>query len=228
MNRHTSPQLDDIAQAFKKDARLKSAVQDMKWRFLNNAEALIHGDLHTGSVMVTEEDTRVIDPEFAFYGPIGFDVGAIIANLFMAYFSQSGHEKSQGERAQYSDWLLDQIQVLWAVFEHEIFSLVMKRNEKNPGGDVYSPRLFKDAPSLAEITAKDRIQKIWADSLGFAGCKIIRRILGLAHVEDFESIENPDTRSSCEKRALAFARRLLLDREQFSSMNDVVEAAHEN
>jgi hypothetical protein len=28
-------------------------------------------------VMEAEADTRVIDPEFAFFGPIGFDVGAL-------------------------------------------------------------------------------------------------------------------------------------------------------
>jgi 5-methylthioribose kinase len=44
---------------------------------VSSAEALIHGDLHTGSVMVTREETRVIDPEFAFYGPMDFDVGAV-------------------------------------------------------------------------------------------------------------------------------------------------------
>ena len=50
-------------------------------------EALIHGDLHTGSIMVTENETRVIDPEFAFYGPMGFDLGAVIANLLMSYLA---------------------------------------------------------------------------------------------------------------------------------------------
>jgi 5-methylthioribose kinase len=30
----------------------------------------------------------VIDPEFAFYGPMGFDLGAILANFFLAYLSQ--------------------------------------------------------------------------------------------------------------------------------------------
>ena len=42
--------------------------------------------------MATPGDTRFIDPEFAFYGPMGFDVGALVANLFLAYFAQPGHE----------------------------------------------------------------------------------------------------------------------------------------
>ena len=42
------------------------AVSRLKLKFLSAPEALIHGDLHTGSIMVTESATMVIDPEFAF------------------------------------------------------------------------------------------------------------------------------------------------------------------
>ena len=66
-NRHTTPQLDDVALALARDTELKVAVQAMKSRFMNQPECLVHGDLHTGSVMVTDFDTRVIDAEFAFY-----------------------------------------------------------------------------------------------------------------------------------------------------------------
>ncbi|MCB1805127.1 MAG: S-methyl-5-thioribose kinase, partial [Candidatus Competibacteraceae bacterium] len=80
-NRWTSPQLDADAQAIRTDSALKVGVSELKLKFLTSAQALIHGDLHTGSIMLTQTDTRVIDPEFAFYGPIGFDLGACIANL---------------------------------------------------------------------------------------------------------------------------------------------------
>jgi len=40
--------------------------------------------------MVTPQSTQVIDPEFAFYGPMGFDVGAFLGNLILAFFAQDG------------------------------------------------------------------------------------------------------------------------------------------
>ncbi len=40
---------------------------------------------------MAHSSTFVIDPEFAFYGPIGFDVGAFLANLILSYCSQPGH-----------------------------------------------------------------------------------------------------------------------------------------
>lgn len=48
--------------------------------------------------MVTPESTQVIDPEFAFYGPIGFDIGAFLGNLILAFFSQDGHADQANDR----------------------------------------------------------------------------------------------------------------------------------
>lgn len=218
MNRNT-PQINDVAQDFRKDADLKAAAQEMKWRFQNAPEALIHGDLHTGSVMVTENDTRAIDPEFAFYGPMGFDIGAVLANLFMAYFSQVGHEKSPGERTEYAQWILQQANVVWNTFEARF-----KHLAEGQKGDVLQPRLTQDALALRNEFIEQRIAKIWDDTLGFAGCKMIRRILGLAHVEDFESIEDTGIRAACERRALNFGRQLLVNRAQFKTIEDVTNA----
>lgn len=88
-NRWTTPQLDTLVSTFKtNDDELVLAIADLRHRFITAKEALIHGDLHTGSIMVSSESTKVIDPEFAFYGPIGFDLGAFIANLLLSFFSQ--------------------------------------------------------------------------------------------------------------------------------------------
>ena len=90
-NHWTSPQLDYAAAALRADSELKSAICSLKKRFACDGAALLHGDLHTGSIMCTESTTFVIDHEFAFYGPLGFDVGAFLANLFLAYFAQDGY-----------------------------------------------------------------------------------------------------------------------------------------
>jgi 5-methylthioribose kinase len=78
-NRWTTPWLDATAARFREDLEAHVAISRLKLKFMGAPEALIHGDLHTGSIMVTARETRVIDPEFAFYGPMGFDVGAVMA-----------------------------------------------------------------------------------------------------------------------------------------------------
>ena len=66
---------------------------------------------------------------------------------------------------------------------------------------------------------------LFEDALAFAGAKMIRRILGLAHVEDLESIADPERRAKCEINALALGRELLLGGRGFSDIGDVAAAA---
>jgi 5-methylthioribose kinase len=218
LNRWTSPELDGLAAAFRADTPLKVAVQELKWAFLTRGEALLHGDLHTGSVMVTESDTRVIDPEFAFFGPIGFDVGALLANLMLSYLAQTGHPGELDAIAAYRRWLLDTIEAVWIGFETKFLALW----HTSATGDAFVAELFAD-PAGAEALETYRraaMARIFADSVGFAGAKMVRRILGLAHVEDFESIEDPRIRSRCEMKALHLARNLMLER---AAIGDVTQ-----
>ena len=59
MNRWTSPQLDNIAAEIRGDTELKYAVSLLKAKFIQSAEALIHADLHTGSIMVREQENTM-------------------------------------------------------------------------------------------------------------------------------------------------------------------------
>ncbi|XVF02423.1 hypothetical protein REPUB_Repub04eG0174400 [Reevesia pubescens] len=45
--------------------------------------------------------------------------------------------------------------------------------------------------------------------------KMIRRIVGVAHVEDFESIKEASIRANCERWALESAKTLLKKRREF-------------
>jgi hypothetical protein len=53
MNRWTSPQLDEAAAGLRADTEAKAAISVLKRKFCSSADALIHGDLHTGSIMVS-------------------------------------------------------------------------------------------------------------------------------------------------------------------------------
>ena len=223
LNRWTSPYLDAQKRAFERDSALKIAAQGRKYQFMTNAQALIHGDLHTGSIMVTQEDTRVIDPEFAFIGPIGFDVGAVIGNLLLAYFAQEGHEATPGARDAYRDWILLQAEQVWSRFRDRFLELWRAAGS----GDAYPANLFASEEDRATMD-KERarfMRLVFEDALAYAGAKMIRRILGLAHVEDLEAIAEPERRARCEAKALRLARDLLVDAKGFSGLADVVSAA---
>ena len=225
-NRWTSPQLDPYAARLREDGDLKAAVSRLKLRFMGEAQALIHGDLHTGSVMVTQGDTRVIDPEFAFMGPMGFDLGALAANLLINYFSQDGHEKTPGERDAYRAWVLETLEGVWTGFRAKF--LALWRSEA-AAGDGYPAALFQDPLGALRLEQERQayMERLYRDTLGFGAAKMIRRIVGLAHNIDLEWIEDPARRARCEARALTLARELMVNPESFPAIGDVSQAATE-
>ena len=54
---------------------------------------------------------------------------------------------------------------------------------------------------------------------------MIRRIFGLAHVEDLESISDPDRRAACERPAVAFARQLIAGAAGFADPGALTDLA---
>ena len=223
LNRWTSPQLDPYAARWREDGDLKVAVSRLKLKFLSSAEAMLHGDLHTGSVMLTPEDTRVIDPEFAFMGPMGFDVGAVIANFLLNYFSHDGHEQAPGERDLYRERVLTMTEEIWTLFRTKFLDLW----RQNPTGDAYPVSLFQggDGEARLEQERQAYMDRLWTDTVGFAAAKMIRRILGLAHNIDLEWIADKDRRATCEARALTLARDMMVNTGKYTSIEVVAAAA---
>jgi 5-methylthioribose kinase len=221
-NRHTSPQLDEVVADLRRDGPLKAAVARFGQKFLTETQSLIHGDLHSGSVMVSENDTRVIDPEFAFYGPIGFDLGAFFGNLLLSWYSQPGHATSNDDRRAYQEWILDQAKTFWETFRRR-FLLLWAGHAR---GDAWPAAMFRAPGDLAALDSARSafLNSLFADMLGFAACKMIRRILGFAHVIDFERIQEAALRGGCEADALALAHLLLTHPGQFRSVDDVIDA----
>ncbi|WP_250475460.1 S-methyl-5-thioribose kinase [Caballeronia sp. GAFFF1] len=206
------------------DDALRLAAADMKWAFMNHAETLLHGDLHTGSIMVNERETYVIDPEFAFYGPMGFDIGALIANLLLAYFSRDYHGRLDGgEPGAYQEWLLDQTARIWNGFSAKF--LALWRDHESRSG---RPFIGGSADSrAAEAYRAHFMRRLLADTLGFAGCKMIRRIVGMAKVAEITRIPDAEVRAQIEVRCLRCAEALLVQRAALTGIEDVTLLARD-
>ena len=85
-----TPGLASDVQHLKMDADFLRWTTHLKQVFLTAQQGVTHGDLHTGSVLVQDNTAKVIDAEFAFYGPVGFDLGLYWANYLLSYFSHQG------------------------------------------------------------------------------------------------------------------------------------------
>lgn len=225
LNRWTSPQLDDLVAEIRADSMHKAGIHAMKTIFMTKAQSLLHGDLHSGSVMVTEDDTRVIDPEFAFYGPMGFDIGALLANYLIAYLAQPDQAAQDNDRTDYAEWILSTAFETWTEFEEEFKYLWQTERT----GTLFPLEVFGNADEVATNRARsDFLADIFRDTVGFAAAKMMRRVIGAAHVEDLESITDSDRRASREKQVIALSRELLRRRADIATMEDVIAAARKH
>ncbi|XP_021892330.1 methylthioribose kinase isoform X2 [Carica papaya] len=197
-NRWTSPYLDLDAEAVREDNILKLEVAELKSKFCERAQALIHGDLHTSSIMVTQDSTQVIDPEFAFVGPMGFDVGAYLGNLILAYSAQDGHADQRNDRKSYKQWILRTIEQSWNLFHKKFIALWDEH--KDGAGEAYLPAIYNNA-EVWKLMQEKFMEDLFHDTLGFGAAKMIRRIVGVVLVGDFESIKDASKRADCEREA---------------------------
>ena len=137
---------------------------------------------------------RVFDPEFSFVGPIGFDLGLYWANALVsaARADALGVEGDHG----------DQLRLSWDAFRTEFRRLWPTRVDT----------FFDDA-------FLDRfLDRVWTESLGFAGAEIVRRIIGFAHLTDLTTLPDPVPAS---RRALLLGRELIVRRAELTSPEDV-------
>ncbi|MFF2091963.1 S-methyl-5-thioribose kinase [Paenibacillus sp. NPDC058174] len=207
-NNNYEAAIEDAAAALRQDGELHLEVALLRAKFLTSAQALLHGDLHTGSVFVTKDSTKVIDPEFAYYGPIGFDVGAVIANLMLNYAGQGHWIQEPSELAKFRGYLIESVRDIWTKFELKFRALWDEH-----GVD----RLFNSAAGYKDLYMKSLLQ----DAIGFAGCKVVRRIVGLSHVADIDRIPDAVDRERAQRLALEIGTSLI----KFNRKADSIEEA---
>ena len=184
---------------------IRRAAAAAKHAFMTRGEALIHGDLHTGSVMVREDgSTRAFDGEFCFYGPVGFDLGLLWANFVVTL----ARDAALG-RDEHGRWVAGLFAEAWDGFETELRGLWPSRVDE---------RGFPDA------FLEDWIEQIRHNAAAFAAAEAARRVVGLAHVIDLETLDD-DAKAAASRGVIRTVERLLLER--FESAEAVAAMAVE-
>ncbi|HQC81715.1 MAG TPA: phosphotransferase, partial [Bacillota bacterium] len=186
------------------DEALRLETAKLKFEFMTNAQSLVHGDLHTGSIFIKEDSMKVIDPEFAFYGPMGFDIGNIVANLMFAWANADAYTVSKQK-----EWLEETIVAVVDLFK-EKYNVLFDEN-------------------VTEVTARYKgfkeyyLDRILSDTAGVAGLEGSRRIIGIAQVKDITTIEDEAKRIRAERICLTAAKKFIMKRDEFKTGKDFLD-----
>ena len=217
--------IDDEVQAVRRNSELKLAIAEMKADYMTRAQALIHSDLHTGSIMLNDHDTRVIDPEFAFFGPMGFDVGAVLENLVLNHLSHYAHTPDAEERAEFQEYLLELVCNVWTKFADKFEALWLENNRGELMPAKYWDYVGGDS-AFSEFRRR-YMHQLLQDTAGHGGCKMLRRMMGIVSVWDFTSIQDLENRAIAERLAIRIGTRWVLERHDIDSVEDLVAIVRE-
>ncbi|UJF34680.1 S-methyl-5-thioribose kinase [Paenibacillus hexagrammi] len=201
----------DAAEQIWTDNELQLEVSLLREKFLTKSQALLHGDLHTGSIFIKPDSTKVIDPEFAYYGPMGFDIGAVLANLLLNFAAQEGWSKDASSRADYRQYLLQTVRDVWTGFERSFRQLWTES-----GVDV----MFS-----SEAYQNHFMSELLKDVFGYTGAKMVRRVYGLAHVADIDKIEDTAARERAQRIALAIGTTLIRQHRKAATIEEMIDIA---
>ena len=188
-----APNADFVKEHLYNNDPLKLEVAKLKMDFMTNAQSLIHGDLHTGSIFINEESTIVFDPEFCFYGPMGYDIGNVIANIIFAWCNGD----VDGNK-EFCDWtesvIMDVINMTKAKLDQYFEEHVTDTMCKTPGYKEYY------------------LGTILADTAGVTGLELIRRTVGMANVKDLTTVKDEEKRARAEKICIMAAIDFIMNR----------------
>ena len=193
-NRVFPPIADFVKEKLYEDQGLHCEVAKLKMDFMTRAQSLIHGDLHTGSIFINEESTKVFDPEFCFYGPMGYDIGNVIANMIFAWANGDA-----AGAADFCKWVEDVLV--------DVINMTKEKMEK------YYDEHVTDTMCRNELYKKYYMDTIIEDTSAVAGLELIRRIVGMANVKDITTIPEDSERCNCRSRCIKVAVHTLLSAE---------------
>jgi len=138
-----------------KSALFMENIAYLLQHFQEEKECLIHGDLHTGSIMVKHENLAIIDAEFSLFGPLGFDIGTLLAHILFGEIYNVFEKKPLHFKPV--------ILALWRAFENDVGNTPLHILQHSVGycGAELSRRLVvpakaKPLEAISDLDAKTK------------------------------------------------------------------------
>ena len=197
---------DFVKTALYEDHALHAEVAQLRLNFMNNAQALLHGDLHSGSIFINEQALKVLDPEFAFYGPMGYDIGNVIGNLFFPWANKAF---TCPEQQDVADALETCIAEIWDRTKAKLSA----RYDELVALPLYREPAFRQA----------WLDGVMADSAGYAGTEIIRRTVGDTKVMELNAVTDLPVKIPMERALVTFGIALIKQRDVFRAGREITD-----
>lgn len=157
-------QVSTIVDDLREDVHFRDVLAKLRRHWRECSEALIHGDLHTGSIMVAPNSACAIDAEFSTLGPIAWDLGELTGNLLTAQLHAHLVGRHHGKN--------DAVRALWSAFEQGL------EDEVNSN------------PAERELV-QHWLAGVRTAGVGYAGVELVRRVIGSGKADEIQALPGP-------------------------------------
>ena len=178
--------------------------------FMSHSDCLIHADFHTSNVFLSDTGLKMLDFEFSFMGPFGYDMGYFTGSLIAAYCAACfKHYPSEEERQQCKAYLLSTIKMLFESYNKTFITSWDKDAKKE----------YKGQPYFQNALLKEMLQ----DSVGYAAITNWCRTTSIHQLPEYPAIEDEDGQRYAMTMAVLLDHELILNRDRFETVDDFID-----
>lgn len=204
------PEFAAFMDSLSEDTRFETERFKLRRKYMSHADCLIHADLHTSNVLVSDEEMKVIDMEFCFVGPFGYDLGYMIGNLISQYAAAAYKPyESEEARKRFKAYILATIRSLYQNFQEHF---ILSWNE-----DV------KDEYRNQQGLLQSILEEIMVDVPGYACCVNWFRATAQIGYPEFDVIKDLDLKKKAVGLSLMIGWEFMFSRYRYRSVDDVIQ-----
>ena len=178
---------------------------------MRKAEVLLHGDFHTSNVFVDQEELKVIDMEYAFFGPAAYDLGYQESHLLSQCVCAAFRPfPSEEERLTFISYTLATMQHLFAEYCKVFFEC----------WDTDAKPIYQGIPGMQEYVQKQLLQ----DTIGFcASSNFFRCAGGHGNYPEYDDLTDPIAQRNAVILSIIMDHRMILCREDYSNVQEWID-----
>lgn len=200
-----------FAELFSRDSRYVTELFKLRRSFMSHTDALIHADFHTSNIFASDDEMKVVDMEFTFVGPFGYDLGYLTGNLISQYcaacFKPFATEK---ERMEFKAYILATIKRLYYTY---FLTFTNSWNED-------CKLRYKNQNGLR----RSIMDEVMVQSPGYASMVNWFRSASDIPYPDFDVIEDVNARRQAVTLSLLIDWQIMFERYRYQSVDDLIHS----
>ena len=194
----------------KQDTKLIVEIMTLRDIYSKRPECLVHGDLHTSNIMISQNTLKIFDLEYTHMGAISSDIGYLCGNMLYPYIVWLfRHDKAKQEKDSFRKEILLYIEQTIEIFI-ETFKQCWYKDAKP---------YFKKTPQYIDTLFANLI----AEVSGFMGTQLLMTTASRPGVFDFSTIDSEQNREKARLLSVLLGSSLIKYRTSFQTINQVLD-----